>query len=56
MTRSEAERQAEEAHRLAEVAHRLIPDRRDPERFHLERDEIERGLRRLARRLEREAA
>jgi hypothetical protein len=34
--------------RLARMARRLCPDRRDPERFHIEKDAIERELRRLA--------
>ena len=34
---------------LATRVRRLCPDHRDPERFHLEKDEIERELRRLAR-------
>ena len=34
--------------RLAGMARRLCPDRRDPERFHVEKDAIERELRRLA--------
>ncbi len=34
--------------RLADLARRLCPDRRDPERFHIDRDAIERELRRLA--------
>lgn len=40
------------AERLTELANRvrrLSPDRRDPERFHLDKSEIERGLRQLAR-------
>ena len=34
--------------RLAGMARRLCPDRRDPERFHIKKDGIERALRRLA--------
>ena len=34
---------------LAARVRRLCPDRRDPERFHVEKDAIERELRRLAR-------
>jgi hypothetical protein len=42
----------EEACELAELAarvRRLVPSHRDPERFHLEKSEIEHALRRLAR-------
>ncbi len=45
---------ADELRRLAGLARRLLPDRRDPERFHLERDHLERRLAALARRVERE--
>jgi hypothetical protein len=41
--------------RIAELAsrvRRLSPDRRDPERFHHDKDQIERDLRRLARDME----
>jgi hypothetical protein len=34
---------------LAERVRRLSPDRRDPERFHMEKDELAAELRRLAR-------
>ena len=34
---------------LAARVRRLCPDRRDPERFHVEKDAIERELKRLAR-------
>ena len=34
---------------LAARVRRLCPDRRDPERFHVEKDAIERELRSLAR-------
>jgi hypothetical protein len=34
---------------LADRVRRLLPSHRDPERFHVERDAIERALRRLAR-------
>ena len=37
--------------RLAGMARRLCPDRRDPEHFHIEKDAIERALRRLAGRV-----
>ena len=33
---------------LAARVRRLCPDRRDPERFHVEKDAIEKALRRLA--------
>lgn len=39
---------------LAARVARLSPDRRDPERWHIEKDDIARALRRLARELERE--
>lgn len=38
-----------------DLAHRLrhlSPDHRDPERYHVEKSEIENGLRKLAKRLE----
>jgi len=35
---------------IADRVRRLLPSRHDPERFHVEKDEIERELRRLARR------
>jgi hypothetical protein len=34
---------------LAERVRRLSPDRRDPERFHIEKDELAAELRRMAR-------
>jgi hypothetical protein len=34
---------------LADRVRRLLPSHRDPEAFHVERDAIERALRRLAR-------
>jgi len=37
---------------LAADVRRLAPDRRDPERFHVEKAEIEQKLRRLAREVE----
>ena len=37
---------------LAQRVRRLSPHHRDPERFHLEKDEIVRDLRTLARRFE----
>lgn len=36
---------------LADRIRRLAPDRRDPERFHMEKSEIAAELRRLAREL-----
>ncbi len=41
--------------RLAARVRRLSPHHRDPERFHLDKSEIERELRRLARQAERAA-
>lgn len=40
-------------HSLATRVARLSPDRRDPERWHLEKDDIAHTLRRLARDMER---
>jgi hypothetical protein len=40
---------AERLDDLARRVRRLSPDRRDPERYHLDKSEIERDLRRLAR-------
>ncbi len=40
-------------HSLASRVMRLSPDRRDPERWHLEKDDIARSLLRLARDLQR---
>lgn len=34
---------------IAERVRRLVPSHRDPERFHLEKSEIEHQLRRMAR-------
>ena len=42
------------AHRLARLVERLMPDRRDPERFHAEKSVVIRACRRLAQRLDRE--
>lgn len=39
--------------RLAHAVRRLSPSHRDPERFHVDKSEIERELRRLARQAER---
>lgn len=44
----------ETLHTLARRVRYLHPSRHDPERFHIEKDEIERMLRRLARRMEKE--
>lgn len=41
---------------LAIDVRRLVPDRRDPEAFHMSKSEIENRLRRLARDLERQRA
>lgn len=43
---------AELADELADRVNRLRPARSDPEAFHVEKDEIARSLRRMARRLE----
>lgn len=40
-------------HDLASAVRRLSPSHRDPERFHMDKSEIERALRRLARQAER---
>lgn len=42
-------------HDLARQVQRLLPDRRDPERFHADKSEIAAALRRLARQMERAA-
>jgi hypothetical protein len=39
-------------HSLAARLARLSPDRRDPEQWHMEKDDIARALRRLARELD----
>lgn len=39
---------------LANRVSRLSPDRRDPEQWHLEKDDIAKALRRIAREIERE--
>ena len=41
---------------LAARVARLSPDRHDPERFHMDKDDIARQLRRMARDLERAPA
>lgn len=41
---------------LASRVARLSPDWRDPERFHMDKDDIAKQLRRVARDLERNAA
>ncbi len=40
-------------HTLANRVSRLSPDRRDPEQWHLEKDDIAKALRRIARDMER---
>jgi hypothetical protein len=40
-------------HSLAHAVRRLTPHHRDPKRFHLDKSEIEKTLRRLARQAER---
>lgn len=47
---------AEELRDLARLVRGLMPDRRDPERFHVEKDEAASRLAKLARRIEKEAA
>lgn len=47
--------QAAALDRLAARVRSLSPHHRDPERFHLDKSEIERDLRRLARQAERAA-
>ena len=42
----------DELRALADAVRQLTPDRRDPERFHVSKDEIAARLRRLARRAE----
>jgi len=44
---------SETLHRLAQAVRRLSPSHRDPHRFHEDKSEIERELRRLARKAER---
>ena len=40
---------ATDLEQLADRVRRLRPDRRDPERYHVDKSEIERELRRMAR-------
>lgn len=47
--------EAETLHTLARRVRYLHPSRHDPERFHMEKDEIERTLRRLARVMEKDS-
>lgn len=47
---------ADELLDLARLVRRLLPDRRDPEAFHVAKDEAAARLAALARRIEREAA
>jgi hypothetical protein len=42
-------------HDLADQVQRLVPDRRDPERFHADKSELAATLRALARRIGRAA-
>ncbi len=44
---------AAELRELAHRVHRLAPDRRDPERYHVDKSEIAAMLRQLAARIER---
>jgi hypothetical protein len=46
----------DELRALAAAVARLLPDRRDPEAFHMSKSEIAARLRRLARAAERRAA
>ena len=43
---------AEQLRDLSRQVRRLVPDRRDPERYHLDKDASAKALVRLARRLE----
>jgi hypothetical protein len=43
---------AEQLRDLSRQVRRLVPDRRDPERYHIEKSEIAARLVRLARKLE----
>lgn len=47
---------ADRLRHLAQDVRRLVPDRRDPERYHEQKSQIEAELRKLARELERRAA
>lgn len=47
---------AEELRDLARLVRGLVPDRRDPEAFHVAKDEAAKRIAALARRIEREAA
>lgn len=42
-------------HALAHAVRQLSPHHRDPERFHMDKSEIERKLRRLARLAEKDS-
>lgn len=48
--------EAAELRDLAAAVARLLPDRRDPERFHADKSEIAARLRRIARAAERRLA
>ena len=55
MARVESDSMTKLAERLAELAARVVrnqPDRRDPERFHVEKDDIAHQLRRIAKEAE----
>jgi len=43
---------ADRLRELAAAVRRLVPDRRDPEQFHCDKDEVVAELRRLARQIE----
>ena len=49
MTHVPGNEQADKLDRLADEVRRLSIDRRDPERFHLDRDDAAKAMRRLAR-------
>lgn len=50
------ERPSERLRDLARKVRRLVPDRHDPEAFHVSKDEVAKELARLALELERNAA
>jgi hypothetical protein len=56
MTTPDGGRTAAELRELAQRIQRLTPDRRDPERYHADKSEIEAKLRRLAADIERRDA
>lgn len=53
MTTASTQATAAELRHLAQRVHRLAPDRRDPERYHVDNSEIEAMLRHFAARIER---